>query len=352
MSRFHPASLIHPDNHPQELLDFLELDAQDRCVIDYIVYTTTDVAAHALNLEPTEKMRSGLLALSDKMHNKHCDFKQFVSNVIRRSRTHIPTVLVALLYLKRARLHLDVPPLGWILHRLFLGALILATKYTLDSPHHNSDWADITGTFGRRDIGKMEFQMFEVLDMRLSFTQDELRQLRLDILAAYTTELAYLANQKPHPTPVKSKTPRSRSPDTTDLHKRKKAKFIIEEDDESDRESESDEPYYKSELEGSYVFPSPPQLSSSASSTSSTASVVTPPEECSVKLVRSRATVDLCAGFNSRSPSHSLQTSFSPTIEVPMVDPHTTMENFTKSSATGWQLLQWFKSSPWTAAKR
>jgi len=33
MSRFHPASLIDPQNHPQELLDFFELDAQDRCVI-------------------------------------------------------------------------------------------------------------------------------------------------------------------------------------------------------------------------------------------------------------------------------------------------------------------------------
>lgn len=97
-------------------------------IADYIVYTTTDMAAHALNLDPTEKMRSSLLSLSDKMHRKHCGFKQFVSNVIRRSQTHISTVLVALLYLKRAKPHLDVASLDWILHRLFLGALILATK--------------------------------------------------------------------------------------------------------------------------------------------------------------------------------------------------------------------------------
>ena len=95
---------------------------------DYIVYTTTDTAAHALNLESTEKMRSGLLCLSDRMHKKHCGFNQFVSNVIRRSRTRTSTVLVAMLYLNRAKLHMDVPPLDWVLHRLFLGALILATK--------------------------------------------------------------------------------------------------------------------------------------------------------------------------------------------------------------------------------
>jgi len=33
MSRFHPASLVDPQNHTQELLDFFELDAQDRCLI-------------------------------------------------------------------------------------------------------------------------------------------------------------------------------------------------------------------------------------------------------------------------------------------------------------------------------
>lgn len=203
----------------------------------------------------------------------------------------------------------------------------------------------------------MELQMFEILDMSLSFTQDELRELSLEIIAVYPTELAYLTHPKPSPTSSKSKNPRPRSPDAGDLPKRKKAKFLVEEDDESDRESESDfdsdGPYYKSELEDSYLFPSPPQLSSSASTSSSTSSIVTPPEGCSVKLVRSRATVDLYAGFKSEPSSYSLQTPFSPTIEVPMVDHHTTMESFTKSSATGWHLLQWFKSSsPWTAGRR
>jgi hypothetical protein len=213
----------------------------------------------------------------------------------------------------------------------------------------------MTGIFGRRDIGKMESQMFDVLDMKLSFTQDDLKQLRLEILAAYATELAHLARPEPLTSP-KSKNLRPRSPDAGDLPKRKKAKFIVEEDEESDRESDSefeaDESYYKSELEDSYIYPSPPQLSSSASSSSSTSSVITPPGECSVKLVRSRATVNLSAGFDSRSSSRSPQTPFSPTIQVPIVDPHTTVENFTKSSAAGWQLLQWFKERGKAANRR
>ena len=97
-------------------------------ITDYIVYTTTDVAAHTLKLNSTQGTRSGILSLSDKLHSRYCGFEQFVSNVIRRSRTRTPTILVALLYMRRAKVHMDVPPLDWILHRLFLGSLILATK--------------------------------------------------------------------------------------------------------------------------------------------------------------------------------------------------------------------------------
>ena len=191
--------------------------------------------------------------------------------------------------------------------------------------------------------------MFEILDMRLSFTQEELKQLCLEILAAHPTELAPLVQPKQSSASPKSKNPRSRSPDMGRLPKRKRTKFIVEEDSESDRESEfdSDELCYKSELEDSYVYPSPPQLSSSASSLSSASSIITPPEEPPVKLARTRATVDLYAGFNSRQSSYSPRTPFSPTVEVPMVGTH-----FTKSSAHGWQLLQWFKPSPRTAARR
>jgi len=199
----------------------------------------------------------------------------------------------------------------------------------------------------------MEFQMFEILDMRLSLTEEELKELRLEILAAYPTELAYLTRPKPPQTPAESKNSRSRSPDVGDLPQRKRAKFIVEEDDESDRESdsdfESDESYYRSELEDSYIYPSPPQLSSSASSSSSTSSIITPPVKPSIKLVRSRATANLRAEFKSKPSSYSPRIPFSPTIEVPMLDPYTAVG---KPSAAGWQFLQWVKSSPWTSARR
>ena len=105
-------------------------------VIDYIVYTTTDVAAYALDPNSTEATRSKLLSLSDQVYSKYCNFDRFVWDVIRRSRTRTSTIIVALIYLRRAKVHMDVPPLDWILYRLFLGALILATtvRYVFSFP--------------------------------------------------------------------------------------------------------------------------------------------------------------------------------------------------------------------------
>lgn len=197
--------------------------------------------------------------------------------------------------------------------------------------------------------------MFEILDMKLSFTEEDLKQLCLEIFPVHPIELACPAQPKPSHASPRLKNSRSRSPDMADSRKRRRAKFIVEEDEsgnESESEFELDESHYKSELGDSYIYPSPPHLSRSVSSSSSTSSVITPPEEPSSKLVRSRAAVDLYAGFNSRQSSYSPRTLFSPTVEVPMVDAHIAVENFRKSSATGWRFSQWLKSSPWTAAKR
>ena len=43
MTRFHPASLIDSRDHPQELLDFFELDAQNHCVIGEFVFQLPDL---------------------------------------------------------------------------------------------------------------------------------------------------------------------------------------------------------------------------------------------------------------------------------------------------------------------
>lgn len=103
----------------------------------------------------------------------------------------------------------------------------------------------------------MEFQMFEVLGMRLSITQEELKQLCLEILAEYTTELMHLPHPK-HPSPSRIKEPHSRSPDVGDLPKQKNPKFAVPEGgDESDCwtyfDSDSGRSWCEPERKGSFT---------------------------------------------------------------------------------------------------
>ena len=86
----------------------------------------------------------------------------------------------------------------------------------------------------------MEFQMFEVLGMRLSIIQEELRQLCLEILAEYTTELAHLARPK-HPCSSGVREPPlalTRCRRSAQEKERQVHHSVPEGDDESDRGSD------------------------------------------------------------------------------------------------------------------
>jgi hypothetical protein len=62
---------------------------------------------------------------------KTAAFAQFVTNVIRRSQTKLPAVLVALVYIKRTKPYLSIDLEQWAYERMFLGALIVASKVRL-----------------------------------------------------------------------------------------------------------------------------------------------------------------------------------------------------------------------------
>lgn len=53
---------------------------------------------------------------------------QFITNVVFQSEANIPALLVALVYIKRSEPHLCVSLEKWACERLFLGALIVASK--------------------------------------------------------------------------------------------------------------------------------------------------------------------------------------------------------------------------------
>jgi hypothetical protein len=98
----------------------------------------------------------------------------FVSDVITRAEVTMPTLLATLVYIDRARPHLHIGLEQWALERVFLGALIVASKYLNDSTLKNVHWALCTGVFGKRDVGRIEREYLDVLNFELKITEDDL----------------------------------------------------------------------------------------------------------------------------------------------------------------------------------
>jgi hypothetical protein len=97
-----------------------------------------------------------------------------VNNVLTRAEVEVPVVLATLVYLNRAKAHLHIALEEWANERVFLGALIVASKYLNDSSLKNVHWAVCTGVFGKRDIGRIEREFLDVLDFELSITENDI----------------------------------------------------------------------------------------------------------------------------------------------------------------------------------
>jgi hypothetical protein len=109
-----------------------------------------------------------------------------VNNVLSRAEVEVPVVLATLVYLNRAKPHLHIALEEWANERVFLGAIIVASKYLNDSSLKNVHWAVCTGVFGKRDIGRIEREFLDVLDFELSITED-------DIMTHYDAIMSLLA---------------------------------------------------------------------------------------------------------------------------------------------------------------
>lgn len=66
-------------------------------------------------------------------HSTHTNFLNFVTNVLTKAEVRVPVLLVALVYIDRAKPHLQIALEQWACERVFLGALILANKVRLYS---------------------------------------------------------------------------------------------------------------------------------------------------------------------------------------------------------------------------
>ncbi|KAJ7853103.1 hypothetical protein B0H13DRAFT_2254875 [Mycena leptocephala] len=150
-SPVHAASLVDPATHAPALMQLIDIKL-DRHVmtVDYAMGRTHST--------------TGLSSSK---------FTTFVSTVLARAEVAPATVLVSLVYIHRARPHLSIALEEWALERVFLGSLIVASKYTNDSTLKNVHWALCTGR-----------EFLDVLDWDLSVGESDLLAHHEGLLAA------------------------------------------------------------------------------------------------------------------------------------------------------------------------
>ncbi|KAG2106719.1 uncharacterized protein F5147DRAFT_699611 [Suillus discolor] len=167
-SPIHKASLVDPALHSPALLELLEIKLS-RPVIEYVVDCVVDTVNYAMG-RPSSSHRGR----SVSRRPEHTKFTTFVTNVLTRAEVTLPTLLVSLVYINRAKPHLQIALEEWACERVFLGAIMIASKFSNDSTLKNVHWALCTGVFGKRDVGRIEREFLDVLDFDLSITEDDI----------------------------------------------------------------------------------------------------------------------------------------------------------------------------------
>ncbi|KAL1925174.1 uncharacterized protein VTP21DRAFT_57 [Calcarisporiella thermophila] len=108
--------------------------------------------------------------------------RNFIDITLRRSRTSLPTFVLAVLYLFRAKGCIDAqqpqqappPPPGDPIrcgHRMMVAAIILANKFLQDRNYSNRAWAKITG-MTVAEINLVETTLLRLVDYRLFVNAD------------------------------------------------------------------------------------------------------------------------------------------------------------------------------------
>jgi len=186
-SPIHKASLVESSTHSPALLELVDLKLS-RPIIEHLVDSVIETVDHALN-RPSFSQSSRGRSLS--RHSEGSAFTIMVNNVLTRAEVELPVVLATLVYLNRAKPHLHIALEEWANERVFLGALIVASKYLNDSSLKNVHWAVCTGVFGKRDVGRIEREFLDVLDFELSITEN-------DIMGHHDAIISLVHPSRPH----------------------------------------------------------------------------------------------------------------------------------------------------------
>ncbi|KAF6763587.1 hypothetical protein DFP72DRAFT_1059660 [Ephemerocybe angulata] len=178
-SSIHPASLVDASLHSPHTLRLVNIKITKQ-LIDHVVDQVIETVDYAMGKSTASPSTSASSSSSSPRGRPptartpaQLKFTTFVSTVLTRAEITTPTLLTSLLYITRARPYLHIALEEWALERVFLGALITASKYLNDSTLKNVHWALCTGVFGKRDVGRIEREFLAVLDWELGVGEGE-----------------------------------------------------------------------------------------------------------------------------------------------------------------------------------
>jgi hypothetical protein len=147
-SPIHHASQVHSATHSPALLELIDLKLTPPVLSEYLLPSSTHTSHLLLDyvvdcVADTVNYAMGRPSTSSQHHLHYPTFTTFVTNVIHRAEVTTPVILAALVYIDRAKPHLHIALEQWALERVFLGALITASKVrplsrnssALSSPH-------------------------------------------------------------------------------------------------------------------------------------------------------------------------------------------------------------------------
>ena len=96
--------------------------------VEHLVDTVVETVDYALG-RPSSSTRGRTMA----RHSEQSKFSNVVTDVLHKAEVKVPALLVTLVYIERAKPHIQIALEQWANERVFLGALILANKVC---PHH------------------------------------------------------------------------------------------------------------------------------------------------------------------------------------------------------------------------
>ncbi|KAJ4489450.1 hypothetical protein C8J55DRAFT_300353 [Lentinula edodes] len=176
-------SSVNPTQNSLYLMQLLSIDVS-KLVIDYVVDYVSHIVGHPVDHPSDELIMLFPMTRGRSQSRRHrrpakispcSDARSFVERVLHKARVKMSEVLATLAYIDRARPFLEISSeTKYPFERVFLGALIVATKFLNDSCIPNMHWAQCSRLFGKHDIGRIEREFLEVLDWDLRLTEEDL----------------------------------------------------------------------------------------------------------------------------------------------------------------------------------